>query len=147
MLESVAACAPAAAAVSVHTLHPVLPRQRAFVTLVSRRRRAQFTQRELLAFLRAFRGRVHSVHEDTAVSIHSGGVERPAPWALDRIDQLTLPLDGAYHYSGLGSGVNVYIVDTVRPLRAPASCSCCSHRCGRARRRRRWGRRRRGGGR
>ena len=76
-------------------------------------RGAQFARRELLAFLHAFRGRVHSVHEDTAVSVH-GYVEQPAPWALDRIDQLTLPLDGAYRYNGLGSGVNVYVVDTVR---------------------------------
>ena len=74
---------------------------------------AQFARRDLAAFLHAFRGRVHSVHEDTGVSVH-GYVEAPAPWALDRIDQLTLPLDGAYRYSGLGSGVNVYVVDTVR---------------------------------
>ena len=74
---------------------------------------AQFARRDLAAFLHAFRGRVHSVHEDTAVSVH-GYVEQPAPWALDRIDQLTLPLDGAYRYNGLGSGVNVYVVDTVR---------------------------------
>ena len=81
-------------------------------------RGAQFARRDLAAFLHAFRGRVHSVHEDTGVSVH-GYVEQPAPWALDRIDQLTLPLDGAYRYNGLGSGVNVYVVDTVRPNRNP----------------------------
>ncbi|KAL3147460.1 hypothetical protein ABBQ38_014518 [Trebouxia sp. C0009 RCD-2024] len=34
------------------------------------------------------------------------------PWGLDMIDQRTLPLDHLYHYSGLGSGVHVYMVDT-----------------------------------
>lgn len=35
-----------------------------------------------------------------------------APWHLDRIDQLSLPLNGAYTYGRTGKNVNVYVIDT-----------------------------------
>ena len=56
--------------------------------------------------------------------VRAAAMEKPAPWALDRIDQRQLPLDGAFDYYNIGTGVNVYIVDTVcaasaaRPHRA-----------------------------
>ncbi len=71
----------------------------------------QFTREELLAFLWAYPGAVASVHEDTEV--RALAAERPSPWALDRIDQPSLPLNGAFDYYNLGTNVNIYIVDTV----------------------------------
>jgi hypothetical protein len=35
-----------------------------------------------------------------------------APWHLDRIDQLYLPLNGTYNYALTGAGVKLYIFDT-----------------------------------
>lgn len=40
-------------------------------------------------------------------------VQAPTPsWGLDRIDEVALPLDGAFEYHADGNGVTAYIVDT-----------------------------------
>ncbi|MGW6709675.1 S8 family peptidase [Streptomyces sp. NPDC054956] len=39
-------------------------------------------------------------------------VQTPAPWALDRLDQNELPLDGSYTYPTKAEGVTAYIIDT-----------------------------------
>ena len=51
------------------------------------------------------------MHEDGGVTATS--VQNNAPWALDRIDQEYLPLDGSFAYYNTGSNVNVYVIDTV----------------------------------
>lgn len=40
------------------------------------------------------------------------GPQAPAPWALDRIDQRELPLDGSYTYPSRAEGVTVYVIDS-----------------------------------
>ena len=50
--------------------------------------------------------RVKFVEEDSTISAAD------ISWALDRVDQRFLPLNGSYVSDGTGSGVSVYIVDT-----------------------------------
>jgi subtilisin family serine protease len=55
------------------------------------------------------------VEQDQAV--RAGGVQTTAivasvPWGLDRIDQRSLPLDGATPRHGSGAGVTAYVIDT-----------------------------------
>jgi subtilisin family serine protease len=54
---------------------------------------------------------VRSVAPDVPVQA-AGGVQNPAPWNLDRIDQRSQSTDGSFHYDGDGSGITVYVVDT-----------------------------------
>jgi subtilisin family serine protease len=50
--------------------------------------------------------RVQFVEEDATVSASA------TTWALDRIDQRSLPLNGSYINDGTGAGVTVYVLDT-----------------------------------
>ncbi len=56
------------------------------------------------------RGNVLSVELDREVSIDA--TQSGATWGLDRIDQVSLPLNTSYSYTAAGVGVDAYIIDT-----------------------------------
>ena len=43
--------------------------------------------------------------------VHQLGSETGMGWALDRVDQHNMPLNGAFAYGATGYGVNIYVVD------------------------------------
>lgn len=50
------------------------------------------------------------IEEDAEVSV--AAVQSPATWGLDRVDQRPRTLTNTYSYSYMGTGVNVYVVDS-----------------------------------
>jgi subtilisin family serine protease len=58
----------------------------------------------------AARPEVDYVVEDGKV--YASATQTNATWGLDRIDQISRPLNGTYNYGPTGAGVNVYIIDT-----------------------------------
>ncbi|MEO8881417.1 MAG: S8 family serine peptidase [Gemmatimonadaceae bacterium] len=52
---------------------------------------------------------IESVTQDRFV--HQLGTETGMGWALDRVDQKLMPLNGAFAYGATGAGVNIYVVD------------------------------------
>ncbi|HJR07118.1 MAG TPA: S8 family serine peptidase [Pyrinomonadaceae bacterium] len=67
----------------------------------------QMSEAQAIALSRS--PQVAYVEED--VMVEGASVQANPTWALDRIDQRSLPLDTKYDYANNGAGVNVYIID------------------------------------
>ena len=55
---------------------------------------------------------VDFVEQDQSATINVTENLPTGGWGLDRIDQVDRPLDTLYHYSGTGTGVKAFIIDT-----------------------------------
>jgi subtilisin family serine protease len=55
--------------------------------------------------------RIAYIEEDQEVHV-VGTQPNPPSWGLDRIDQVSLPLNASYTYNQTGAGVDAYIIDT-----------------------------------
>jgi len=53
---------------------------------------------------------VKLIEQDQVVTAAS--TEMNAPWHLDRVDQRSIPMDTMYNYSSMGTGVNIYLIDS-----------------------------------
>ena len=53
------------------------------------------------------------IEQDQTVSLNETPLaQNLATWGLDRVDQVTRPIDGIYHYNYKGTGINTFIIDT-----------------------------------
>jgi subtilisin family serine protease len=50
---------------------------------------------------------------------HTSDVQQNVTWGIDRVDQVSLPLDKQYNYSLTGKGVNAVVIDTGVDARHP----------------------------
>ncbi|HET8661661.1 MAG TPA: S8 family peptidase [Micromonosporaceae bacterium] len=72
---------------------------------------ATLSDRQLAALRRS--PQVLLVEQDAAVSNALDTTQlNPPAWGIDRIDQRNLPLSASFTYTGTGSGVHAYIIDT-----------------------------------